>query len=150
QFNAQFRFTQAERVLAYLQDLGVSDIYSSPIFKALHGSDHGYDVTDPNEINPEIGSRDEFEKFSAAVHSRGMGIILDVVPNHMAASLENPWWMDILANGEDSPYAQFFDVDWSSGKVVLPILAKPYGECLESGEISLIHDNGHSRLLYSG
>ena len=148
QFNGAFRFVDGTAILAYLDKLGISDIYSSPILKAQHGSMHGYDVTDPTQINPEIGTREEFERFASEIKKRRMGLILDIVPNHMAASLENPWWTDVLANGASSRFANFFDVDWSSEKIILPILAKPYGECLESGEFALKRDNGSSRLRY--
>jgi len=148
QFNGAFRFVDGTAILAYLDKLGISDIYSSPILKAQHGSMHGYDVTDPTQINPEIGTREEFERFASEIKKRRMGLILDIVPNHMAASLENPWWTDVLANGASSRFANFFDVDWSSDKIILPILAKPYGECLESGEFALKRDNGSSRLRY--
>ena len=148
QFNGAFRFVDGMGILAYLHKLGISDIYSSPILKAQRGSAHGYDVTDPTQINPEIGTREEFERFATQIKARKMGLILDIVPNHMAASPENPWWTDVLVNGASSRFADFFDVDWSSDKIILPILAKPYGECLESGEIAIKRDNGSSHLQY--
>jgi (1->4)-alpha-D-glucan 1-alpha-D-glucosylmutase len=137
QFNRDFRFADAEQLLPYLRNLGVSHVYASPLFTARKGSIHGYDVTNPHEINPEIGTSEEFERFVARLHEHGMGLLLDIVPNHMAASLENPWWRDVLANGERSAYAAVFDIDWraGAGKVLLPILAQPYGESLESGAV---------------
>jgi (1->4)-alpha-D-glucan 1-alpha-D-glucosylmutase len=143
QFNSQFRITDALQIVDYLHKLGVSDLYASPLLKARSGSIHGYDVTDPKQINPEIGTNSEFNQLSNMVHQIGMGILLDIVPNHMAASLENPWWRDVLAHGESSAYAGFFDIDWSSHKVFLPILDKPYGQCLEHGEISIVRNNGN-------
>ena len=146
QFNSQFGLADAARIVDYLHDLGITDLYASPLMKARQGSVHGYDVTDPEHFNPEIGSEAAFEELAQQAHQKRMGILLDIVPNHMAASLENPWWVDILANGEASRFANFFDIDWSSHKVFLPILGKPYGQALESGEISIRRNNGHSAL----
>jgi (1->4)-alpha-D-glucan 1-alpha-D-glucosylmutase len=137
QFNSKFRFADAGRRIAYLHDLGITDVYASPLLKARRGSDHGYDVTDPSQLNPEIGSSDEFQAFAERLHEHQLGLLLDIVPNHMAADLENPWWFDVLAKGESSAYADVFDIDWSKGKILLPILGKPYGDCLESGELSI-------------
>src|SRR4029077_2190527 len=122
QFNRDFRFVDALGIVDYLHELGITDLYSSPIFKARSGSTHGYDVIDPTQINPEIGTEEELNELFEALQSRGMGMVLDIVPNHMAATLENPWWFDVLEKGEQSPYAQFFDVNWESKKVLLPIL----------------------------
>src|SRR6185436_16137288 len=119
----------------YLHNLGITDLYASPIFKARAGSTHGYEVTDPTQLNPEIGTPEEFDALCQALQAKGMGLIVDIVPNHMAASVENPSWFDILENGESSRYAQFFDVDWKTKKVLLPILGKPYGEALENEEL---------------
>jgi (1->4)-alpha-D-glucan 1-alpha-D-glucosylmutase len=137
QFNGQFRFADAEKLMPYLRDLGVSHVYASPLLTARKGSVHGYDVTNPHEINPEIGTPEEFERFITCLHEHGLRLLLDIVPNHMAASLENPWWRDVLANGEQSVYASFFDIDWTAGagKVLLPILTQPYGDSLESGAV---------------
>jgi (1->4)-alpha-D-glucan 1-alpha-D-glucosylmutase len=137
QFNRDFRFTDALKLVDYLHELGITDVYASPITKARPGSVHGYDVTDPTQLNPEIGTPEEFEQFAQALKSRGMGLLLDIVPNHMAASLDNPWWFDVLEKGEESPYATFFDVNWESKKVLLPILGRPYGEVLENHELVL-------------
>src|SRR5437016_6661345 len=119
QFNRDFRFTDAIEIVDYLHELGITDLYASPILKARPGSTHGYDVIDPTQLNPEIGTADELHELCEALHARGMGLILDIVPNHMAATIENPWWFDVLEKGEASPYAQFFDVDWSSKKILL-------------------------------
>src|SRR5262245_48994392 len=148
QFNRDFRFSNALRVVDYLHELGITDLYASPILKARPGSTHGYDVTDPAQLNPEIGTPEEFDELCRALEARGMGLILDIVPNHMAASLENPWWFDVLEKGEDSPYAYFFDVNWETGKVLLPILGKPYGEALENQEIVVKFENGRPVLQY--
>src|SRR5215813_15133555 len=135
QFNRDFRFTDALRIVDYLYQLGITDLYASPILKARAGSTHGYDVTDPTQINPEIGTPEEFDQLCRALKDRGMGLLLDIVPNHMAASLENPWWFDVLEKGETSRYSEFFDVDRTSKKILLPILGRPYGEVLENQEL---------------
>ncbi|HEY4905216.1 MAG TPA: malto-oligosyltrehalose synthase [Candidatus Sulfotelmatobacter sp.] len=154
QFNKDFRFSDACGVFDYLNDLGISDIYVSPILAARKGSSHGYDVVDPTRINPELGSEEEFETFQAELQKRGMGLLLDIVPNHMAASTENSWWMDTLENGADSAYAAFFDIDWHpsarslDGKILLPVLGRPFGEALDSGEMKLAFQEGRFYLQY--
>ena len=120
QFNRDFRFVDAIRIVDYLHDLGITDLYASPILKARPGSMHGYDVVDPTQINPEIGTLEEFNRLIEALHRKGMGLVLDIVPNHMAASVDNPWWFDVLEKGQHSPYAAFFDVNWESKRVLLP------------------------------
>src|SRR5882757_1827963 len=110
QFHKGFRFADAVQVLPYLHLLGVSHIYSSPILKARAGSIHGYDITDHNALNPEIGTEAEFQTFVTELRRLGMSQILDTVPNHMVIGFgENPWWTDVLENGEASEYAEFFD-----------------------------------------
>jgi len=148
QFNREFRFADARAIVDYLHELGISDLYASPILKARPGSVHGYDVTDPTQLNPEIGTVEEFDELSNAVRAKGMGFVLDIVPNHMAASLDNPWWFDVLEKGEESPYASFFDVNWESKKVLLPILGRPYGEVLENEELVVRVENGRPVLQY--
>ena len=148
QFNRDFRFVDAIRIIDYLHDLGITDLYSSPILKARPGSTHGYDVIDPTQINPEIGTPEEFNQLVEALQAKGMGLILDIVPNHMAASVDNPWWFDVLEKGQDSPYAAFFDVNWESKKVLLPILGRPYGEALENEELVLRLENGRHVVQY--
>src|SRR5215475_9122971 len=144
QFNSQFTFKRAAELTDYLRDLGVSDCYASPIFMARHGSSHGYDVADHSKLNPEIGSDEEFAEFGRGLVKRGMGLILDVVPNHMSvAGSSNRWWNDVLENGPSSPYAQFFDIDWRppkpdlAEKVLLPMLGDQYGRALENQEITV-------------
>ncbi|GAB4361912.1 MAG: malto-oligosyltrehalose synthase [Deltaproteobacteria bacterium] len=143
QFSRSFRFRDARGLVPYLERLGVTDLYASPLLAARHGSSHGYDVVDPTRLNPELGSPEEFDALAAELASRGMGLLLDIVPNHMAACGENRWWTDLLEHGEDSPYAGFFDVDWRSPrkalerKVLLPILGEAYGKVLEQGGFSL-------------
>jgi (1->4)-alpha-D-glucan 1-alpha-D-glucosylmutase len=143
QLNKDFRFQDARRILPYLHDLGVSDLYLSPIFKAGPESTHGYDVVDTSALNPEIGSREEFDDLVRELQRLGMGLIVDIVPNHMAVSPENPWWADILANGRNSRYADYLDIDWcpASGvvrdKVLLPVLRTPYSQALEGRQFRL-------------
>ena len=146
QLNAQFRFEHARELVDYLAQLGVTDIYSSPLLQARRGSLHGYDVTDPSHINSEIGSEQDLEALSARLQEHQMGILLDIVPNHMAAVGENPWWTDVLEDGPGSAYASFFDIDWHpprmmlQNKVLLPILPHPYAQVLENRELKLVLD----------
>src|SRR4030095_6817285 len=99
QFNRDFRFTDALRLVDYLHELGITDLYSSPILKARPGSTHGYDVIDPTQLNPDLAPPEECEELWSPLQKRGMGRLLDIVPNHMAASLDNPWWFDVLEKG---------------------------------------------------
>jgi maltooligosyltrehalose synthase len=137
QLRRGFGFREAASVVPYLADLGISTLYSSPILRARTGSTHGYDVCDPTTLNPELGFEADFLELSAALRDRGMGLLLDIVPNHMAASHENPWWHDVLKRGPESEYAGFFDIDWEGGcgKVVLPVLGGTLDEVLGRGEI---------------
>src|SRR5258706_1488145 len=112
QLNRDFTFAQATAIVPYLCALGVSHCYISPCLKASRGSVHGYDIVDHNALNPEIGSAEEFDRFVTELHEHGMGLILDIVPNHMAVmGSDNAWWLDVLENGEASVYSCFFDID---------------------------------------
>jgi (1->4)-alpha-D-glucan 1-alpha-D-glucosylmutase len=148
QLNQNFRFADACQILDYLHELGISDLYLSPILASRKGSDHGYDVTDPTRLNPDLGTEEDFATLQTELQNRGMGLLLDTVPNHMAASAENPWWMDVLENGAQSAFAAFYDIEWHpharslDGKILLPVLGRPFGEVLESGEIKLIFQEG--------
>lgn len=144
QFHAGFTFRNAEALVGYLSDLRISHLYASPFLKALSGSKHGYDIIDHNALNPEIGSSADFERLVTALHRRGMGQVLDFVPNHMGVGgAENAWWLDVLEWGERSPFASFFDIDWHptrvdlNGKVLLPVLGGHYGAVIERDELRL-------------
>ncbi len=112
QFNKGFRFKDARTLVPYLYNLGVSDVYASPLLKARQGSTHGYDVIDPTQLNPDLGSEDDFNALINTLQRQGMGLLLDIVPNHMAACPENLWWRDVQERGKDSPFAEFFDINW--------------------------------------
>jgi (1->4)-alpha-D-glucan 1-alpha-D-glucosylmutase len=151
QFSLNFRYVDGRDLVPYLNALGITDLYSSPRFKARRGSPHAYDVANPLRINSELGTEEEFEELAAKLKNYGMGLLLDIVPNHMATSPENPWWMDLLENGKDSLYAHHFAVDWGRGclkassrdRIVLPILADLYGAVLEGRQFGLkLDENG--------
>ncbi len=155
QFNASFTFSDAKKIVQYLHDLGVSDIYSSPYLKADKGSRHGYDIVDPNALNPEIGTEREYDDLIAELKGRQMGQILDIVPNHMCiASFENKWWVDVLENGPSRPYLHFFDIDWDpvkkelANKILLPSLGEQYGKVLENQELILTFSAGSFFIQY--
>ena len=140
QLHKGFRFADATALVPYLAQLGVSHVYASPFLKARPGSMHGYDVVDHSSLNPEIGTEAELDALLAALGRHGMGLVVDVVPNHMGVLHgDNPWWQDVLEKGRASPYARFFDIDWlrGRGRLLLPVLGKHYGEALEAGEIKL-------------
>ncbi len=142
QFHKDFNFADAARRANYLRDLGVSHVYASPIMKATPGSMHGYDVTDFAIVNPELGGEDGFRRLARALREVGVGLIVDIVPNHMAVGGgDNPYWFDLLQNGRDSAYSDFFDVDFDApglnGKILLPVLGGPYAEVLASGDLAV-------------
>jgi (1->4)-alpha-D-glucan 1-alpha-D-glucosylmutase len=155
QFNRQFTFAQAREIVPYLDALGISDCYASPYFQARAESLHGYDITDHNKLNAAIGSREEYDAWIAALHARGMGQIVDFVPNHMGIGEPlNLWWMDVLENGPSSPYAPYFDIQWKplkadlQDKVLLPVLGDQYGRVLERGELQVHFEAGAFFLRY--
>ncbi|MGA3172107.1 MAG: malto-oligosyltrehalose synthase [Chthoniobacteraceae bacterium] len=154
QFNKDFTFAKAGALADYLRELGISHVYASPYFKASPGSTHGYDVTDHNGLNPEIGSTEDYQKYVEALKGNGLGQIVDFVPNHMGIGPLNPYWMDVLENGQGSKYAHYFDIDWHPlkvelfGKVLLPILGDQYGRVLERGELQLHYEQGTFYLTY--
>jgi (1->4)-alpha-D-glucan 1-alpha-D-glucosylmutase len=147
QLHAGFGFDQATAIVPYLEALGISHLYASPFLKARAGSSHGYDVVDPNALNPELGGEPAFARLATALAQAGIGLILDFVPNHMGVNhADNLWWLDVLEWGPQSPHAAAFDIDWPAhacgrtGRVLLPLLGKPYGEALDQGEIGLRFD----------
>lgn len=139
QFRNGMTFDRAAGLVPYLKKLGISHLYASPVFTATSGSTHGYDVTDVNQIDPAIGGRAGFDRMVKALKNAGLGLILDIVPNHMAASLENAWWHDVVENGEQSRYARHFDIDWSR-RLTLPFLGDTFETLLDNGEITLRSD----------
>jgi (1->4)-alpha-D-glucan 1-alpha-D-glucosylmutase len=154
QFNQKFRFEDAKGLAPYLERLGVSHIYASPYFKAGPGSTHGYDVVDHNVLNPEVGTPEEYEDFCAALAARGLGQVLDFVPNHMGIERDNAKWDDVLENGPSSMFARYFDIDWDpvkeelKGKVLLPVLGDQYGIVLDRGELQISFAAGAFWLHY--
>jgi len=144
QLHAGFRFADAMALVPYLAGLGISHLYCSPFLRARAGSTHGYDVVDHGQINPEIGTRADLDALVAALHAHDMGMLIDLVPNHMGVlGGDNAWWLDVLENGRASAYAEYFDIDWASadpaltGRVLLPLLGDQYGIVLERGELKL-------------
>lgn len=167
-----FTFADAEALLPYLDELGVSHLYLSPILTAAAGSTHGYDVTDPTTVSAELGGAEGLAALSAAARARGMGLVVDIVPNHVGVEKpeQNKWWWDVLTNGRDSAYATFFDIDWSlaDGRIVLPVLGSDDdvdslvvdGDVLRLGELAYpiapgtgsgtgreVHDRQHYQLI---
>jgi len=155
--NSDFNLRQAAELLPYLDDLGVSHGYLSPLLKARPGSRHGYDIIDHGCLNPEIASMDDFERFAGALEARGMGQIMDMVPNHMGImGDDNRWWLDVLENGPASRFAAYFDIDWNPiaedlwGRVLLPVLGGTYGAVLAEGglRLALAPDQGSLSVFY--
>jgi (1->4)-alpha-D-glucan 1-alpha-D-glucosylmutase len=171
----QFTFADAENLLDYLDDLGITHVYLSPILTAVKGSPHGYDVTDPTTISDELGGMEGLAGLSAKARARGMGLVVDIVPNHVGVNqpAQNRWWWDVLRNGRDSEYATFFDIDWApdngvDGKLALPVLGSDDdvarlsldGDLLRLGDLAFpiapgtgdgkgpeVHDRQHYRLI---
>ena len=150
QLNKQFTLADARGIVPYLDRLGVSHLYCSPILAARPGSTHGYDVIDPKRVNPEIGTLDELRALAAELHGRGMGILLDIVPNHMGIDTSNVYWEDVLTHGLHSRYARWFDVDWpaADNKIVLPVLGDELDTVLERDELTFDVKEKTPRLRY--
>lgn len=146
QVNASFDLHAAADLVGYLDRLGVGAVYTSPLLAAAPGSTHGYDVVDPTRVNPELGGEEGRLALVAAVRAAGMGLVVDIVPNHMSVAVPeaNPWWWDVLAHGQDSRYARYFDIDWSRGPVLLPVLGDG-GE--RDPSLALPEDSSHYRLV---
>ncbi len=146
QLHAGFTLDDAAAIVPYLAALGISHLYTSPVLQAAPGSTHGYDVVDHSRVNDELGAGEAFERLTDALRAHDMGLVLDIVPNHMAITgEENRWWWDVLQHGRSSRYATFFDVDWSAGALLLPVLEDDYRRVLEAGGIRLVRDE--ERLL---
>ena len=155
QFHKDFGFAQTQAIIEYLKELGISDVYASPLFKARTGSGHRYDVVNHTRLDPVLGLEHDFETFASTLRSHGLGLILDIVPNHMGiAEASNAWWMDILENGPSSSYASYFDIDWHpvnphlENKLLLPILEDQYGNVLEDGKLRLAYEDGAFFVYY--
>ena len=155
QLNPRFGFRELRELVPYLATLGITDCYLSPIFAPRPGSVHGYDICDHNRLNPELGTREDFDALCHELQHRGMGMILDFVPNHMGIDPEaNLKWRSVLENGPSSPFANFFDIDWDpvkpelKDKVLLPILDDQYGNVLEAGHLHVLFDGGSFSLQY--
>jgi (1->4)-alpha-D-glucan 1-alpha-D-glucosylmutase len=155
QFNRTCTFLQAAAILPYLHEIGISHCYASPYLKARPGSSHGYDIIDHATLNPEIGSRKEYEQFVTALYHNNMAQVLDMVPNHMGVGPDNSWWVDVLENGQASPYASFFDINWHpqeaglKNRVLLPVLGDYFGLVLEQGHLRLLFKAGYGKFFIS-
>lgn len=154
QFTPDFGFKDAHAIAHYLTDLGISDVYASPIFRARTGSTHGYDVVDATQLNPQLGTSEDFDALIETLQSRGIGWVQDIVPNHMAYSSENPYLMDLIEHGPDSEYCDYFDVCWNSPfsnsqeRILAPLLGDFYGISLENGEIQLKYSQDGLKVTY--
>ncbi len=153
QLHAGFTLLDAAAQVPYYAGLGISHLYLSPIGTAVPGSTHGYDVTDPRQVNPELGGEPALLHLSERARSHGMGLILDIVPNHMATHPSNPWWWDVLTHGRRSRHAGWFDIDWRApgreGKLWLPVLDRPYAQALSEGALQLqVAEDGSVVLLH--
>ncbi|HEU4586246.1 MAG TPA: malto-oligosyltrehalose synthase, partial [Gemmatimonadaceae bacterium] len=154
QLGAAFTLEHAREIVPYLSRLGISHMYLSPVLRSRTGSEHGYDVVDPTRLDPEIGGRTEWDALVRTLHEHGMGILLDIVPNHMGVGSENPYWDDLFANGPASRYAPWFDIDWGEtrlgvrGRVLVPILGDDLDAVIARGEIVLFISRGLPRVRY--
>ena len=154
QVHREFPLKQARSIVPYLQRLGVSHVYSSPQLRARSGSTHGYDVVDPLMLNPEIGIEADRRALVDSLHTAGLGLVLDIVPNHMGVGKENPYWQDVLMHGTSSIHADWFDIDWGTGRaiartrILLPVLGKELNDAVEGGEIAVAYEAGTFRITY--
>lgn len=153
QFHKGFTLQNAKSLLPYLSQLGITHCYASPLLQARPGSTHGYDIVNHRQINPEIGTNEDFQAFCDELKSHRMKLIVDIVPNHMGIGMDNQWWMDVLENGQASEFANYFDIDWTPlkpelrGKVLLPVLGSQYGSVLEKGELQLSFDSSTGKFF---
>jgi (1->4)-alpha-D-glucan 1-alpha-D-glucosylmutase len=153
QMHKDFTFADAQAIVGYLKQLGIGDFYSSPIFEARPNSMHGYDVTRHDRLNPELGGAEGFE-FLGGAAAQGLGLLLDIVPNHMGVGNDSIWWQDVLENGHASQYSEYFDIDWKPlkaalrNKLLLPILGDQYGAELEAKHIQVSIEDGRPLIHY--
>src|ERR1700728_1823383 len=154
QMHKDFTFAHAQAIVGYLKQLGIGDFYSSPVFEARPNSTHGYDVTRHDRLNPELGGAEGFGDFSAELQRQELGLLLDIVPNHMGVGNDSRWWQDVLENGHASQYSEYFDIDWKPlkpalrNKLLLPILGNQYGTELENKHIQISIENGRTHVHY--
>src|SRR5690606_999185 len=149
QFRDGMTFERAAEIVPYLADLGASHLYASPMFTAAPGSTHGYDVADHQALDPALGGEAGFARLAEALRRHELGLLLDIVPNHMAVSTANPWWRDVLKHGRASAFSNHFDIDWQAAKLLLPVLGEPYGEALEEGKFALKLDEQSGEPVFS-
>ncbi|GAB3181563.1 malto-oligosyltrehalose synthase [Telluribacter humicola] len=153
QFHENFTLADAEKIFPYLQKLGVSTLYASPIFEATPGSTHGYDGVNPHRVNPEIGTEEQLRNLCTRLKEQGISWLQDIVPNHMAFHPNNEWLMDVLEKGQQSEYASFFDVAWTSqlysGRIMVPFLGSPVEEVIKNGELKIKYQPDRQRLYLS-
>jgi malto-oligosyltrehalose synthase/4-alpha-glucanotransferase len=153
QFHKEFTLSQFEKIIDYLQKLGVSTIYASPVFEAVPGSTHGYDGVNPHHVNPEIGSEQQLKKISKKLREKDISWLQDIVPNHMGFHQLNPWLMDVLEKGRLSVYANFFDAAWTSelfsdDQLMVPFLGSPLEDIIKNGELKIAYVNQHLIFKY--
>ena len=154
QFHKDFTMDAAAALVPYYASLGISHLYASPLLMSRPGSTHGYDIVDHNRIDPELGGEDALRRLVTALRAHDMGLVLDIVPNHMGVGgADNAWWLDVLEWGRASAYAEYFDIDWDPpdaslrGRMLAPFLGSPYGDCLNKGELTLQFDQADGRLF---
>lgn len=155
QLGGQLRFEAVRDLVDYLSELGIGAAYLSPFFRARHGSTHGYDVVDHRQLDPELGAEQDFEAMAGALRRHGMGLMIDIVPNHMGIDdPHNAWWQDVLENGPGSTFAKYFDIDWNppmealGGKVLLPVLGDQFGKVLEDQQLQLAYEDQRLAIRY--
>jgi (1->4)-alpha-D-glucan 1-alpha-D-glucosylmutase len=155
QLRPGFGFDEAAALTPYLAELGISHLYASPILQAVPGSEHGYDVADPTRISEQLGGADGFRRLVEALRAAGLGLLVDIVPNHMSTDARaNPWWADVLEAGQESPFAEVFDIEWDPpqpelrGRVLLPVLGDTPDAVARRGELRLERSGGRLRLAY--
>lgn len=155
QFRSGFTLRSAIDLIPYLSELGISHLYASPLLLAMFGSTHGYDVFDFEQLDPDLGTEEDLVELAKTLHENNMGLVLDIVPNHMGiGGSQNRWWWDVLKNGQKSKFAPYFDIDWTSpdprlhGKILAPVLGDRYETILAKGEIRLDYNEEELILRY--